>query len=120
MSNNESHTLTPNAEYPYFYHDPEGEGFVYYKTEEERDIGANDAIQQYLEDGWSEDVTNVVTGTLTGQAAMVDKVSKPDDLDDEGCDGEGGYWDQDFDYVCNYVVKPVGFVCPSTLSAETE
>lgn len=105
----------PTEGYPYFYHDPEGDGFVYFKSESERDEHVKDAIQGYLDDGWAEEVENVTVGKLTGVATKVNVIERPNDgsLDDDNCDEDGRYWDSDWDYICNYEIKPLGYVCPT-------
>lgn len=104
----------PEPDYPYFYYDPEGDGFVYFKSEKIRDEWANDAVQAYLDDAWDEQVTNIVTGKITGQASMIDVEVKPSTTDEEGIDGEGSYWPDNCDYRCDYKIKPLDFICPST------
>jgi hypothetical protein len=104
----------PEPDYPYFHYNPEGDGFVYFKSESERDEATKDAIQGYLDDGWDESVVNIVAGKVTSQASMVDVELKPDEMDDNGEPLDGTYWDADWDYKCNYELKPLGFVCPST------
>ena len=101
------HSYRPTAEFKYFFYDSEGSGFTYYKTKKERDDAANNAIQNYLDDGWSEEVENVVVGEVTGRATQVDVTYRPDDLllDKDGCDKEGQYWDNDYEYACNYKIK---------------
>lgn len=99
---------------PYFYFDPEADGFEYFETENERDKAAQDAIQMYLDEGWNEDVTNIVTGTITNKATMVDVEMRPDTVDEDGYDDTGGYWNQYWDYKCDYKIRPLGFVCPTT------
>lgn len=105
----------PHHSQPYFLFDPEGSGFVYFKTEKERDESASDAVDAYLNirDGWDENVTSVIVGKLTGQAAMVDIETPDGNLDEEDCDEAGEYWDEGFDYKCNYKIKPLGYICPS-------
>tara|TARA_R110002094_G_scaffold161285_1_gene146498 strand:+ start:187 stop:552 length:366 start_codon:yes stop_codon:yes gene_type:complete len=103
----------PSADYPYFFYDPEGSGFEYFKNKELRDIYANKSIQEYLDDGWNAEVIDVVTGEITGQATMTDVEVKPDDLDDEGMDEGGEYWNGDYEYTCNYEIKPLDFKCSS-------
>ncbi len=114
MTKSTDKNYNPSPDHPFFYYDPEGDGFVYFESEELRDAWANDAIQQYLDDGWDEQVVNVVSGTLTGCASMVDVEVKPETTDDEGIDGEGGYWPDNCDYRCDYKLMPLDFVCPST------
>ncbi len=98
-----------NQSMPYFVHDPEGDGFTYFTTEKERDEFASEAIQEYLDDGWSEEVTYVVTGVITHRAAQTDLVHRPcnDELDEEGMDEDGVCWDADWDYICNYKLLPL-------------
>jgi hypothetical protein len=105
----------PSAEYPFFHYDPEGDGFVYFKTEADRDEAANIEIRNHLDnDGWSEDVANILVGKVTGRGKMVD-ISLPDgELDEDGCDEAGEWWDSDCDYKCDYKIKSLDFVCPST------
>lgn len=99
-----------NKDTPYFVYDPEGSGLTYFETIEQRDAYAAECVEDYLEsyDGWSsEEVTNVVAGVVTRSAQQVDRIDRPDDIDEEGIDGEGRYWDSDWDYVCNYKMLPV-------------
>jgi len=93
----------------YFLYDPEGDGFSTYKTEEERDKDAVEAIEAYKEDGWNEEVTSVCAGEVTLQARQVDKVDRPpeDEIDGEGYDKEDEYWDSAWTHKCNYELKPV-------------
>jgi len=104
----------PDKKQPYFLFDPEGDGFVYFESENDRDSAADDAIQGYLVDEWDEQVTGVVVGKLTGQASMVDIEVPQGNVDEELCDEHGEYWDPDFDYKCSYKIQPLGFICPST------
>jgi len=89
---------------PYFVHDPEGDGFSYFATEQERDRFANEAIQGYESDGWSEDVVFVMAGKITHRATQTDVVPRPpnDQLDGDGLDGEGRHWPEEWAYICNY------------------
>jgi hypothetical protein len=109
-------SYTPKIGFEFFYSDPDGDGFVYFKSEQERDDAVNEAIADYLQDGWNEEVENVTIGKITGVAAKVDVTIRSTDLDEDNCDEDGVYWDSDHDYTCNYEIKPVGFVCPSTLA----
>jgi hypothetical protein len=106
----------PHSKYPYFHYDSEGDGFVFFRTEIERDESANVAIQNYLDvnDGWDEGVEGIITGVISGRAAMVDVEIKPENLDEANCDEEGCWWDSDYKYKCNYQLHPLGYICPST------
>lgn len=88
--------------------DPDGDGIAYFETIEERDKYAADCIQQYLNDAWSKEVTSVVAGVVTHSVQEIDRKDRPENLDEEGCDGEGIYWDSGCEYICNYKLLPVG------------
>lgn len=92
---------------PYFVLDPEGDGITYFKTISERDKFADECIQQYLDHTWNEEVVNVVAGVVTHSAQQTDREDRPAELDEEGYDGDGIYWNPDFDYMCNYKLLPV-------------
>ena len=91
----------------YFSYCPE-DGFDTHETLEDALINANDIIPNYLDEGWSEDVTGVFVGTITHRATMCDKVERAGEVDEEGYDTKGEYWaDPDWDYKCNYKMLPV-------------
>lgn len=101
----------------FFLYDPEGDGMQLFETAEARDVAATDAIKLYLDsEGWSEDVTSVIVGEVTGRATMCDVMHPEGELDDECVDGAGVYWgDQVASGVephemtmCNYRIEPVG------------
>jgi len=94
---------------PYFVFDPEGDGFTYFKDEAERDSYAEDCILEYLEEGWSEEVVNVVSGEITHRATQTNLVQRPDDaeLDEDGYDEEGKHWPTEWDYICDYEMLPL-------------
>ena len=92
---------------PYFVNDPEGDGMSYFACKESRDNFAEDCIREYLDDGWMEEGVNVISGEVTHRATMVDRQSRPEDLDEEGCDELGNFWPEDFDFICNYIMKPL-------------
>lgn len=117
----------------FFIHDPQDQTF-YYKTIAELDQAMNDFdfLGKYCDDGWSEEVENVIAGYIpdglkriddeesddweeeydffrqhaTHIATMIDKRSRPDDLEDGDTDEEGTYWGE-YDYICNYAFLPV-------------
>jgi len=99
----ETKSNTPSKERKFFVHEPEGDGFTYFSDEKERDDFAADLIQEYLQDGWGEGVEDVVTGVLTHTAEKTNvRYRKDQIINEEGCDGEGIWWDEDWDYTCNY------------------
>lgn len=97
---------TPSATHRFFVFNPEGDGFAFYKTAEERDAAAKEMIQMYLDSGeWSPEVQSVFSGEVTHRATEVNRVDRPDDLED-GVDGEGRYWPEDCDYLCKVEMRP--------------
>jgi hypothetical protein len=94
--------LSPSADCPYFVFDSLGDGFMYFETENLRDAYAKIVIASYLNDGWDEEVTDVVAGKLTHTTIMTDKVDRPDNIDEDDYDQSGTYWDPDWSYMCNY------------------
>lgn len=101
--------MSPNR--LYFFHEPEGHGFEYYATAEERDVAANDAIRKYSEqgNGWDEEVTNIVAGKLTHTTEMCDVVKRPPDSEiDVHGECEAGYaWDNEYTFYCDYKLSPL-------------
>jgi hypothetical protein len=98
MSNKEK-----DAVEKFFVYDPEGDGFICFATEEERDICAKDLIPEYLGDGWDEGVENIKTGIITSTVKQTNVIHKKDlIIDSEGFDEEGRYWSYEWDYICDY------------------
>ena len=93
--------------YKYFTYCPES-GFDTHETLEGAIDDANSIIPNYLDEGWSEDVTGVFVGTITHRATMCDKVERAGEVDEDGYDTKGEHWaDPDWDYKCNYKMLPV-------------
>lgn len=93
---------------PFFVYDPEGDGFTYYATEQERDEAAEMVIQGYLDEGWSEEVTSVVAGILTHKSTQTNLQERPDDdkINEDNEDEDGTYWG-DWTHICNYELLPI-------------
>lgn len=100
----------PHPEYPYWLNDPDGDGITFYRTAEDRDAAAAETLDEYKDaDGcWTEEVEGVCAGVVTHIAQCKNKVMRPpeDELDEEGCDGEGAYWG-DFEWMGNYTLEPI-------------
>ncbi len=93
--------------YKYFSYCPE-DGFDTHETLEDALLNANGIIPNYLDEGWSEDVTGVFVGTITHAATMCDKVERAGEVDEHGYDEDGEHWpDPDWEYKCNYKMLPV-------------
>ena len=107
-----NYTYCPDAEHSFFLYDPEGDGFMYFKTAEERDAASHDVIQQYLDDGWSEEVEQVIAGEVTHHTVMRDVEISPKreeyDNDEEYDDALAEFGGcGDWDYKCNYKLAPI-------------
>ena len=90
----------------YFSYCPE-DGFDTHETLEDALLNANGIIPNYLDEGWSEDVTGVFVGTITHAATMCDKVERAGEVDEYGYDEDGEHWDQGWEYKCDYKMLPV-------------
>ena len=93
---------------PYFVFDPQGDGFSYFETVEERDTFTKGAIDNYLDDTWDGEVTSIVAGVVTHSVVQTDRENRPsdEDLDEDGIDSAGDYWGGDLEYKCNYQLQP--------------
>ncbi len=101
MSDKLKPKYSPSPEFSYFVYCGGGDGFMYFATPEDRDKYSEQVISEHLDEGWSEEVKNIVAGQVTHSAQMVNKVERPADLDEDSCDADGEYWDE-FDYKCGY------------------
>ena len=100
---------SPDAERRFFLYDAGVAQYYYFKTAAERDQYSDTVIQSYLDDGWDDTVAQVVAGELTHSAQQVDRVERPpaEDINEEGYDAEGRYWDEVWEYHCNYQLLPL-------------
>ena len=98
---------TPDKDHVYGLYDPEGNGHTFYATEKERDDAAKEAIEAYLDDTWFDEVEGVFAFTVTAKATQVDVKHPEGELDEDGCDENGDYWDSDVGFICNYALRPL-------------
>ena len=93
---------------PYFVFDPQGDGFSYFETVEERDTFTKGVIDNYLDDTWDDEVSDIIAGVITHSVVQTDRTDRPadDDIDEDGLDGDGAYWEADLEYRCNYKLNP--------------
>lgn len=109
----------PDPEYRFFLYDPWGDGFMFFRSAEERDAAARDAIAAYLDDVWDEGVENVLAGEVTHHTIPTNVTMKPkrEDFDSEEDfeDALAEFGDSDCDYVCNYELRPLG-TTPATIN----
>lgn len=81
--------------------------FELFETLDAALIEADERVQDYLVDCWSEEVTSVCVGEITHRAKMCDQVFPDGEIDADGLDEAGDYWDPDLEYKCNYKMLPV-------------
>lgn len=98
---------SPSAEYRFWLYDPEGNGMAYYWSKEKRDADANEAIQNYLDESWSDEVESVCAGEVTHIAQVLDKQMRPDDLDEDEIDGDGNSWTDGMEWRGTYTLEPI-------------
>jgi hypothetical protein len=98
---------TPDKGHIYGLYDPEGSSHAFYATEKERDDAAEEAIKVYCDGTWWDEVESVFAFTVTAKATQVDAKHPEGELDDEGFDENGDYWEFDIDFSCNYALKPL-------------
>lgn len=100
---------TPDPQHRFFIYDPNDAEFHYFATATERDQYNDTVIQAYLDDGWDDTVARVVAGEITHSTQQVDRVERPpaEEINDEGYDAEGRYWDDSWDHYCNYQLLPL-------------
>jgi len=101
----------PDPEYRLFLFGPEWDGLMFFKSEQARAEAAEEAINAYkdLDNGWSEEVECLLMGEVTHLCTQANVVERPpaEDLDEEGCDGEGSYWGPDIEKRCDYEMLPL-------------
>lgn len=94
----------------YFVYDPE-DGCNEFKTDEERQKAHQEAIDGYLDDGWSEEVTQVVSGIVTHKTVQTNLERRPaacahhpehDDDDCDACIAWSEYPDHNYETCCQY------------------
>ena len=92
----------PCKEYRFFVY--EDGDFRYFNNVEERDKYADEMICMYCDDGWNEDVEQIICGEITHTCEKVNVVHHPpeDEIDEEGHDSEGNYWAEEWEYKCDY------------------
>lgn len=99
----------PSPDKLWFVYCPEN-GFTYHTTEDEAIEDGADSIREHLDcdNGWSENVDEVIVGKVVLKSTQCEVRRRPEVLDEEGYDEDGQYWDADFDCICNYKLLPIG------------
>lgn len=101
-----------SEQYRFFIYDPAGWGFQYYRTAEDRNAARGTIIQSYLDEGWDEEVENVIAGEVTHICQKTEVEKRPDQVDEDGLDADGNYWAEEWDEKCNYDLVPLGRPTP--------
>lgn len=103
--------ITPPAQSTRYFVCDDDYGFVEFETDAERAKAHDDAIRSYLDDGWSESVTSVVSGIITHRTVEAQSVPNPGHGSDCECPACGEYRDvggtPEYSGVCDYVAVPV-------------
>lgn len=103
---------SPTAAHRFLAYCPE-QGTEFFATQDEAEDRAFDMISDWLteDEGWGEDVDKVFVAQIVSRSTQVNRIDRPasEDLDEEGCDGEGLWWGSDIEYRCNYRLLPVVF-----------
>lgn len=102
------------SKYKYFSSCPEN-GVSFHETQQQALDFANESIRTHLNDGWSEDVECVVVGVITHKATEGERVYREGEVDTEGLDEAGEYWDADIEYKVNYSMQSVFGIAESAI-----
>jgi hypothetical protein len=90
----------------WFAYCPDG-GFEFYSTEAEALEAGDRIIHGFLNDCWAEEVSDVFVGKAAHRTAQVDRVERPDLVDEDGNGSDGRYWADEWSYICNYELQPI-------------
>lgn len=101
----------PSRTHRFFIYDPEGEGYMWFTSAAARDAAAPDVIREYLDDGWSEEVSLVCAGELTAATEKTDIKLRPErdwfETEEEFEDAMEEWPNSDFDTICNHELRPI-------------
>lgn len=100
---------SPDAEHRFFVFDAQDGDHYYFATAADRDQYAQYLIGNYMDDGWDESVEQVMAGELTHLVQQTNRVERPpaEEIDDEGHDEDGRYWDDAWSHYCDYELLPL-------------
>lgn len=85
-------------------------GVEFFQDKASAEAAAARLIRNWLDDdGWMEEAGQVFIAQITDQSAECDVVHRPpaDQIDEDGLDGDGNWWDSDWDRICNFKLQPV-------------
>ena len=96
----------PSKECRFYLYDPEGEGMMYFPTQELRDAWAETILGEYRDEnsGWNDEVEYISRGEVTEFPQVLDKKYRPPqhELDEHQCDSEGTGWPDDVEWYGKY------------------
>lgn len=97
----------PSKDKPWFCFD--GDDYEYFATENDAIEASKVAISYFLDESWDESVLNVMVGKVTKTAEKINVVERPDEseISEEGLDNNGVYWDDSWEYICDYKATPL-------------
>jgi len=103
------HSGTPSAEYRFFIYDALDGEFSYYRSAEDRDAAKRGVIESYLDDGWNDEVEQVLAGEITHTCQKIDVQERPpeNEIGEDGHDLDGMYWEPEWSYRCDYDLLPL-------------
>lgn len=78
-----------------------------FSSVKERDEAAELAIESHLDDCWDEEVNNLVAGVITHKVKQVNRQERPENVDEDGISEDGDYWQPEWEYKCNYQLRPI-------------
>lgn len=98
------------------------EGIAFHETEDAARKAAASSLETYrdvaADDGWPEDTTDICYGKILGAVEQTSRTERPDNLTDEGEDEGGTFWQEHWDHMATYELKPVSQDDPKTLEEE--
>lgn len=99
---------TLKTEFKFWLYDPNGWGMRYFKSEEERNTAVKGLIDSYYsDDGWEEEVLEISAGEVTHIIQEINRIDRPEVLDENDYDEDGNYWNSDWDSLVNYELRPI-------------
>ena len=113
MESKMSKKFSPSETYKFFLYDPLGEGLSFYESSEDRDAAAKEIIPEgYIDPDigtWDDDVEGIFAGEVTHLIQQTNLINRPadDQLDEFNYDDSGEHWPQEWEYKCNYELKPI-------------
>ena len=88
----------------FVWHEEEGE-YQTFATQKEQEQAVEKIIDWYKDAGeWPESdvMCSIVSGIITHKVQQTDYEECPDDLDEDGKDKNGKFWEDNWEYMCNY------------------